>query len=152
MPHVDVAGMVERTRDRATESATSLPEEKEPSQDKIPPAEIEIQRVDDPHPVDANQDSTSAESTTETTAEPTDWLHYHCEDLVPKLQQWSSELDSREAQLNARVAVQESSERQFRMSQADEAASLSERRRAVERVEAEVKRRARQLAFALQAF
>ena len=78
----------------------------------------------------------------------TDWLDLQAEDLIGRLQAWASELDAREAGLNARLAAQDHRERQFRMRQHDHATEMAEQQRVIERIRADLETRARRLAFA----
>jgi hypothetical protein len=76
-----------------------------------------------------------------------DWLRLHATDLLDRLQTWASDLDAREAQLNARLSVQDHRERRFRIHQHDVATELAEQQRSIERLRAENKAQARRLAF-----
>jgi hypothetical protein len=75
------------------------------------------------------------------------WLELHAAELVDQLQAWASDLDAREAQLNARASLQDLRERQFRLQQQDLATELAEQRRSIERLRAETEAHARRLAF-----
>ncbi|GAA5506744.1 hypothetical protein [Novipirellula caenicola] len=75
------------------------------------------------------------------------WLGLQAADLIERLQRWESELDAREAQLNARAAIQEHRERQFRLEQQAASTDLAEQTRAAQRLQAELKAQARRLAF-----
>ncbi len=101
--------------------------------------------------IDRAHASGSVESKSENREEPADepsaWLHLEAVDLIAKLQQWEAELDAREAQLNVRSAIEEHRERQFRVEQQSAIADLAEQSRAMERIEAELRSRARRLAF-----
>lgn len=76
-----------------------------------------------------------------------DWLRLHASELLDRLQSWASDLDAREAQLNARLSVQDHRERRFRLIQQDIAAELAEQRRSIERLREENLAQARRLAF-----
>ncbi|WP_146528413.1 hypothetical protein [Novipirellula artificiosorum] len=75
------------------------------------------------------------------------WLHRHGEDLVQQLQRWAEDLDAREAQLNARAALQEHHERQFRVHKQATLTDLAEQTRAAEHAQSELRAQARRLAF-----
>ncbi len=75
------------------------------------------------------------------------WLGLQAADLIERLQAWESDLDAREAQLNARAALQEHRERQFRLEQQAATTDLAEQARASQRLHAELKAQARRLAF-----
>ncbi|MDA8743622.1 hypothetical protein N9N28_03210 [Rubripirellula amarantea] len=74
-------------------------------------------------------------------------LALQSDDLIAHLQQWAADLDSREAQLNARTSLQEHRERQFRIERRDAEAELAEQQRLVERMRQSVQVQARRLAF-----
>lgn len=76
-----------------------------------------------------------------------EWLRLHAIDLIGRLQDWSADLDSREAQLNSRTSIQEQRERSFRLRQQDLATELAEQQRSVERLRREIEAQARRLAF-----
>jgi hypothetical protein len=76
-----------------------------------------------------------------------DWLRLHAAELLDRLQYWASDLDAREARLNARLSVQDYRERRFRLLQQDVAAQLAEQQRSSERLREENLAQARRLAF-----
>ncbi len=73
------------------------------------------------------------------------WLRFHASDLIEQLQGWASDLDAREAHLNARLAVQDHRERQFRMQQQDVSAEMAERQRSLRRLQEEIQSRCQSL-------
>ena len=66
---------------------------------------------------------------------------------VERLQAWATDLDAREAQLNARASLQDHRERRFRLRQQDTETELAEQRRSVGRLRQELEAQARRLAF-----
>lgn len=76
-----------------------------------------------------------------------DWLRLHGTDLVDRLQAWATDLDAREAQLNARSSLQDHRERRFRLHQQDVATELAEQQRSIGRLRNELEAQARRLAF-----
>jgi hypothetical protein len=75
------------------------------------------------------------------------WLKLQAADLISQLQELSTELDAREAQLNVRASLQDSRERQFRLRQQDALTQQAEHQRAIQRLQREIEARARRLAF-----
>lgn len=105
----------------------------DPDLQATPRRELSAQRIDRPHSLQNGQvppsplathatpplTSTSGQQQPQTTIESLEgWheslLNLHAEDLVQHLQSWALEIDAREAQLNARAALQDLQERQFR--------------------------------------
>ena len=80
-------------------------------------------------------------------ATPEDWLPLHATELVDRIQAWASDLDDREAQLNARSSLQDLRERKFRLHQQDVAIELAEQKRSIDRLRREIEAQARRLAF-----
>ena len=78
---------------------------------------------------------------------PESWLRLHATDLIDRLSHWAADLDAREAQLNARLAKQESRERQFRLHQQVAQMELDEQQRAIDRLRKKIQDHARRLAF-----
>lgn len=76
-----------------------------------------------------------------------EWLRLHANDLIDRLQTWAADLDSREAQLNARASLQDHRERRSRLQQQDLATQLAEQERSVERLRKQIEAQARRLAF-----
>ena len=101
-------------------------------------------RLDGPHvPLpDAGPAETAGEE-----LQPHGWLDLHAAELIDRLQQWADDLDSREAQLNARSARQDLRERQFRMHQHDVSTAMAEQQREDERLRGLLEAQARRLAF-----
>ena len=103
-------------------------------------------RVDPSHPMPAIR-SVASESCHETTPSPEQWLELQSIDLVTRLQAWASDLDAREAQLNARASLQDHRERRWRLRQQGLEIELAERQRSIERLRGEIEAHARRLAF-----
>jgi hypothetical protein len=128
---------------QADESASAPDNHPPPSNhSRAAPAEIspasDFQRLDGSHRIPS--DGGSGE-----TPHPDEWLQIHAAELIDRLQHWASDLDARESQLNARFAVQDHRERQFRMKQQDIAAEMCEQQRAIERFHREIQIRAERL-------
>ncbi|EMI16949.1 hypothetical protein RMSM_06123 [Rhodopirellula maiorica SM1] len=113
-------------------------------------------RVDSAHDVAAESNDASAVSlkhpNTSSSTPPgpplaEQWLGLQAADLIERLQRWESDLDAREAQLNARAAIQEHRERQFRLERQAATIDLAEQTRAAQRLHADLKTQARRLAF-----
>ncbi|WP_164100980.1 hypothetical protein [Candidatus Laterigemmans baculatus] len=75
-------------------------------------------------------------------------LHLQAADLIERLQLWSSDLDARESQLNARLALQDHRERQFRLWAQSRRADLEASIRAADERAGELREAARRLAIA----
>lgn len=75
------------------------------------------------------------------------WLQLHASELIDRLTQWSHDLDRREAELNARMAKQDSRERQFRLCQQIAQRELDEQQRTIDRLRTQIQSHARRLAF-----
>jgi hypothetical protein len=113
-------------------------------------ASIEPHRVDPPHAAIPGEDAPSSSATSapaESLSKPHDWLRLHAGELVDRLQAWATDLDAREAQLNARTSLQDHRERRFRLQQQDAATELAEQQRSIERLRVEIETQARRLAF-----
>lgn len=111
--------------------------------DVDPPVGSELEfRIDSPQGTDSGSSVMPRDHRS-----PEAWLRLHASDLVDRLQSWASDLDAREAQLNARSSLQDHRERRFRLHQQDVSTELAEQQRAIERLRREVEAQARRLAF-----
>jgi hypothetical protein len=111
---------------------------------------IEPRRVDTPHAAihgTGTNDGPRKSAGAAALPTPDEWLRLHAGELVDRLQAWASDLDSREAQLNARTSLQDHRERRFRLQQQDAATELAEQQRSIERLRREIEAQARRLAF-----
>lgn len=75
------------------------------------------------------------------------WLRLHAAELIDRLQSWSVDLDSREAQLNARAALLDHRERQLRLQRQSAESDLTELKRSIESEYEQLRACARRLAF-----
>ena len=123
-----------------------------------------FQRIDRPH-ADVGQSATTkvdwnptvstadrgseviARSAHDVDPHPESWLTLHATDLIDRLTHWADDLDVREAVLNARIAKQETRERQFRLLQQAAQAEMDEQQRAIDRLRAQIQDQARRLVF-----
>lgn len=98
---------------------------------------------------DERIEPTRAESTRANScdADPDSWLQLHATDLIDRLSGWSADLDSREAELNARTAKQDLRERQFRLQQQIAQTEMDEQQRSIDRLRDQIQAQARRLAF-----
>ncbi|KAA1259237.1 hypothetical protein LF1_17660 [Rubripirellula obstinata] len=78
---------------------------------------------------------------------PEAWLRAHAGDLVGHLQAWSIDLDQREANLNARIALHERRERQFRIQRSELSQQLAHGQAKVDQLRRQLESRTRRLAF-----
>lgn len=117
----------------------------------------EHQRIDRPHAVNnghlqpplretadprlpSYEQFSAAESIKESVdSGPLHLLDAHAAELIDRLQDWQAELDAREAQLNARVALLELQERQFRLWEQQQRAQASEKVRSTTAANEELK-------------
>jgi hypothetical protein len=113
--------------------------------DRFRVAETE-HRLDLPHTTGSNQTDASKPEPANLPS-PEDWLRLQASDLVDRLQAWASDLDAREAQLNARASLQDHRERRFRLRQQDAETELAEQQRSIGRLRHELQAQARRLAF-----
>jgi hypothetical protein len=79
--------------------------------------------------------------------EPDNWLHGHATDLIGHLQSWSIDLDQREANLNARIALHDRRERQFRIQRSELTQQLASGQARVDELRKQLEARTRRLAF-----
>ena len=75
------------------------------------------------------------------------WLRAHASDLISALQKWGQETDDRESRLNARIAIHEQRERQFRVQRAELLEQIAKTQTRVDQLQEQLQRRARRLAF-----
>lgn len=75
------------------------------------------------------------------------WLRAHASDLIAALKKWGQETDDREARLNARIAIHERSERQFRVQRCELLEQIAQTQARMQQLQDEMQRRARRLAF-----
>lgn len=80
-------------------------------------------------------------------ADQDDWLRAHAADLIGHLQSWSMSLDQREASLNARIAMHDHRERQFRIQRSELAEQLASGQARVDQLRKQLEARARRLSF-----
>ena len=74
-------------------------------------------------------------------------LSLHAADLIERLQQWSEDLETREAKLANRAFLQDQRERQFRTQQQAIETEIEEKKRSLERQQQQLQAQARRLAF-----
>ncbi len=75
-------------------------------------------------------------------------LRLHAAALIQRLQAWANDLDAREANLNARAAIQEHGERSFRLKRQSFEIDMAEQERRIQRLKERIEQHARRLAFA----
>jgi len=108
--------------------------------------EGKTRRYDEAHPVaDPN---TIADFESEDASLADELLSLHAGQIIQQLQQWSAELDAREAELNARAAILANQERRIRTRLRSQRADLEERLRATKRKETELADRLHRIAVA----
>ncbi len=127
----------------------SMITQSDPDLQAMPRRELSAQRIDRPHalqnghappsPAEPQGSDSSAVHVGQQDSQPSSesqqaWheslLNLHAADLVQHLQRWSLEIDAREAQLNARSALQDLQERQFRQWSNSQTAEIEELTRA----------------------
>ena len=129
-PHADVGTNIGKP-------PVAMPASRKPSAPSQRP--VQIQRRED-----QASGSTKASSLDRL---PDSWLHLHATDLIDRLADWSADLDSREAELNARIAKQDLRERQFRLQQQVAQTEMDEQQRSIDRLRTQIQAHARRLAF-----
>ncbi len=112
------------------------------------PAECESAPTQEPAPTQNAVTSRRTDRDDETSYQQS-WLHLHCVELIEKLQDWSADLDAREAQLNSRTALLEHRERQVRLEQQSSRLDLDELKHSLQQEIDELRAAARRLAFEL---
>lgn len=78
------------------------------------------------------------------------WLNFHASDLIMRLQEWATDLDAREASLNAAYARQDLRERQFRLCRQQVEIQIAEHLAAAKALRTEMQSHARRIAFELK--
>jgi septal ring factor EnvC (AmiA/AmiB activator) len=100
------------------------------------------------HSIAADVTSQHAQSVPDSPANASDaWLRAQASDLIRHLQDWSEALDGREASLNARIALHERRERQFRIQRSELTQQLAEGQARVDQLRRQLEARVRRLAF-----
>ena len=115
----------------------------------------EFRRIDAQHSADENNSGESTESQAHDAqaAKPLGaelhnreaWLKFHASDLILRLQDWATDLDVREANLNAAYARQDLRERQFRLYQQDVEAQIAKHQRAARALREQISAHSRRL-------
>ncbi|NNE01517.1 MAG: hypothetical protein HKN47_29750 [Pirellulaceae bacterium] len=75
------------------------------------------------------------------------WLKLHATDLIRRLQTWATDLDAREADLNASFARQDLRERRFRLHQQEIEIQMAQHQQAANELQEQMQAHARRLAF-----
>lgn len=96
---------------------------------------------------EARTRSTSPQSSLHSEDDPEAWLRAHATDLIRHLQTLSIDLDQREASLNARIALHERRERQFRIQRSELSQQLATGQTRVDQLRQQLEARTRRLAF-----